>query len=95
MNSFLKTVLFVAVRVIGCMVIAALAGYLCGAALGLAMTWENNQNPELPYGNYWWWANFTGLIFMMFTWLPGAVIGLLWSVGVLLEKRAAAKNKIG
>ena len=87
MFSFLKIILFT----IGGAALTGLAGYICGAAFGLLMTWENNRNPELPRGNYWW-ANFVGIILLTYAWLPGAVIGLLRGIAVQLENKAKANN---
>ena len=61
--------------------VAAVAGYLCGAAGGLALTFYNNNfMPDAPAGSYLWWANFMGYIAAVWLVLPGAVGGLIVSL---------------
>jgi len=93
MNSLMKNFLSIALYVVVCTLLAAVIAYLCGAVAGLAMTWENNRNPQLPAGSYLWWANFMGVLFMTFASLPGALAGLLWGAAKLITgKKAQAKT---
>lgn len=89
MPDYLKAI----ARVIGYTLLGALAttlgGYLFGAIIGLILTWQNNRMLDTPDGSYYWWANFVGLIVVVFAWLPGAIIGFWWGMIVVLQQRRA------
>jgi hypothetical protein len=57
------------------------AGFLIGAALGLAMTAVNNRLlTGAPQGSYTFWALFMGELFALFSWIPGAAGAVVLSL---------------
>ncbi len=80
MSRYLKLAAICIIWAIIGAAVAAIAGYLCGAAGGLALTFYNNNFlPDAPQGSYLWWANFVGYIAAVWLVLPGAVAGLIVS----------------
>ena len=91
MSRYLKLAAICIIWAIIGAAVAAIAGYLCGAAGGLALTFYNNNFlPDAPQGSYLWWANFVGYIMAVLMVLPGAVVGLIVSlIKSLINSRSA------